>query len=169
MFVNTIVLRSRPEGTKTVKDFLKEVSQSTLDALEHQEYPYGELVKKLDIHVENRNPLFDVMFAYQSEKMTDVIFGDEAAGLLEIPITTSKYDFTYTIMPMKSEVVLMVEYCTDLYKEKTVLRIKIVVSIWWVITLQKKKLMKRNCGNICQNSCPGTWFPIFSCALRTCP
>lgn len=123
MFVNTVVLRSRPEGTKTVKDFLKEVSRSILGALEHQDYPYGELVKKLNIHIENRNPLFDVMFVYQSEKMTDVILGDEVAELLEIPITTSKYDFTYTIMPLKSKVVLMVEYCTDLYREKTVLRI----------------------------------------------
>ncbi len=77
MFVNTLALRGQPEGSKSVSAFLREIREMTVQALEHQEYPYGHLVKKLNIHTENRNPLFDVMFAYQSEKMMNVVFGDE--------------------------------------------------------------------------------------------
>ncbi len=122
MFVNTIALRNKPVGTKTVVEFLQEVKENSINAINHQDYPYGELVKKLDIHTPDRNPLFDVMFAYQSEQMTDVVFGDKKAELLPIPITTSKYDFTFNVMPRDNDVVIMAEYCTDLYKEHTLQR-----------------------------------------------
>ena len=122
MFVNTIALRNKPVGTKTVAEFLQEVKENSVNAINHQDYPYGELVKKLDIHTPDRNPIFDVMFAYQSEQMTDVVFGDKKAELLPVPITTSKYDFTFNVMPRDNDVVIMAEYCTDLYKERTMQR-----------------------------------------------
>ena len=122
MFVNTIALRNKPVGTKTVVGFLQEVKTNSVDAIKYQDYPYGELVKKLNINTPNRNPLFDVMFAYQSEQMTDVMFGDKKAELLPVPITTSKYDFTFNVMPREDNVVIMTEYCTDLYKENTMQR-----------------------------------------------
>lgn len=123
MFVNTLPLRSRPEGAKTVQNFLTEVKAAAVGALAHQDYPYGDLVKQLGIHSEGRNPLFDVMFAYQSEEMTQVVFGDAPAELLPIPATSSKYDFTFNVMPRKEDVVLMVEYCTALFKEATIRRL----------------------------------------------
>ena len=122
MFVNTIALRNKPVGTKSVADFLLEVKDNSVAAIAHQGYPYGELVKKLNIQASNRNPLFDVMFAYQSEQMTDVVFGDKKAELLPIPITTSKYDFTFNVMPRNEDVVIMAEYCTDLFKRETIHR-----------------------------------------------
>ncbi len=122
MFVNTIALRNKPVGTKTVAEFLQEVKTTSVDAIQYQDYPYGELVKKMNINTLNRNPLFDVMFAYQSEQMTDVMFGDKKAELLPVPITTSKYDFTFNVMPRKDDVVIMAEYCTDLYKKHTIQR-----------------------------------------------
>ena len=122
MFVNTIALRNKPVGTKTVAEFLQELKTNSVDAIKYQDYPYGELVKKLDINTPNRNPLFDVMFAYQSEQMTDVVFGDKKAELYPVPITTSKYDFTLNVMPREDNVVVMTEYCTDLYKEHTMRR-----------------------------------------------
>lgn len=122
MFVNTIALRNKPVGTKSVSEFLQEVKENSVKAINHQDYPYGELVKKLDIHTPDRNPLFDVMFAYQSEQMTDVVFADKKAELLPVPITTSKYDFTFNVMPRDNDVVIMAEYCTDLYKERTMQR-----------------------------------------------
>ena len=120
MFVNTIALRNKPEGTKDAADFLQEVKENSVNAIKYQDYPYGELAKKLNIQTQNRNPLFDVMFAYQSEQMTDVVFGDKKAEMLPIPITTSKYDFTFNIMLRENDVVLMAEYCSELYKDTTV-------------------------------------------------
>lgn len=123
MFVNTIALRNKPVRTNTVLEFLQEVKENSISAIVHQDYPYGELVKKLGVNPQGRNPLFDVMFAYQSEEMTEIVFADKKAKLLPIPITTSKYDFTFNIMPRGKDVVVMVEYCIDLYKESTMQRL----------------------------------------------
>ena len=123
MFVNTVALRSKPIGTKTIKDYLQEVKRIGKEALEHQFYPFGELVKELGLNVSDRNPLFDVVFAFQSNQMTEVTFGDAPAELLPVPLTTSKYDMTFNIMPRNDDIAIMVEYCTELYKEETILRL----------------------------------------------
>ncbi|GFI36066.1 tyrocidine synthase 3 [Lachnospiraceae bacterium] len=122
MFVNTIAFRSKPSGMKSVHEFLEEIKKGTSDAIENQNYPYGELIKKLNVHINGRNPLFDVMFTYQSESMSQAVFGDHKIELVEIPATTSKYDFTFNIIPSDSKVVIMLEYCTGLYQDKTVKR-----------------------------------------------
>ena len=102
--------------------FLEEVKEHSVDAIAYQEYPYGDLVKKLHIP-DGRNTLFDVMFGYQSEEMTKTIFGDQAAELIPIPVKASKYDFTFNIMPRKDDVVIMVEYCDEMYKKSTIQRL----------------------------------------------
>lgn len=49
MFVNTLALRTRPAGNMTFEEFLKEVRQTALEAYEHQDYPFEELVDKLGV------------------------------------------------------------------------------------------------------------------------
>ncbi len=142
MFVNTIALRNKPEGNKTVIDLISEVKINSVSAIDNQNYPFGELVKKLDIETSGRNPLFDVMFAYQSEQMTDVIFGDKRAELLPIPITSAKCDFTFNIMPRNDDVVVMVEYCTDLYKEKKIQKFVDGFKLILEQSLDEKSLIK---------------------------
>jgi len=120
MFVNTIALRSRPEGNKRIYELMQEIRDNSIAAIDNQDYPFGELVKKLNIEVGGRNPLYDVMFAYQSYEMTDILFGDKKAELIPAPVTASKCDFTFTVLPRKDDVVVMAEYCTDLYNRETV-------------------------------------------------
>lgn len=120
MFVNTVALRCRPAGTKTVETYLGEVKEASAEAIKHQDYSYGELVKKLGLHSTERNPLFDVMFAYQSKELSEVVFGDQRAELLPVPIETSKYDFTFYMIPGEEDVTVTVEYCSDLYREDTI-------------------------------------------------
>ena len=54
---------------------------------------------------------------------TEIVFADQKAEILPIPITTSKYDFTFNVMPREEDVVVMVEYCIELYKESTMQRL----------------------------------------------
>ncbi len=122
MFADTVALRNRPIGTKRVKEFLSEVKETSVEAMAHEDYSYSALVKKLNVNTPDRNPLFDVMFAYQSEAMTDIVFGDEKARILPVPVTSSKYDFTFYLMPRRENVTILAEYCTDLYQESTIRR-----------------------------------------------
>ncbi|MCP5102042.1 MAG: non-ribosomal peptide synthetase, partial [bacterium] len=67
MFVNTLAMRNHPAGEKTVRAFLGEVKQHTLEAFENQDYPFEDLVEKVTVARDiSRNPLFDVMFALQN-------------------------------------------------------------------------------------------------------
>jgi amino acid adenylation domain-containing protein len=62
-FVNTLVIQSQPRGDKTFSRFLEEVKKDTLAAYENQEYPFDEMVDKLNISRDlGRNPMVDVLF-----------------------------------------------------------------------------------------------------------
>ena len=120
MFVNTIALRSRPDGNKTISELLNEIREGSIEAIDNQNYPFGELVKKLGIEQSGRNPLFDIMLAYQSFELTDITFADKKAELIPLEISAAKCDITFNILPRRNDVVLAAEYCTDLFKEEKI-------------------------------------------------
>ncbi|HLP62748.1 MAG TPA: condensation domain-containing protein, partial [Candidatus Deferrimicrobium sp.] len=70
MFVNTLPLRNYPEPGKIFVDFLTEIKERTLAALENQDYQFEDLVEKIVLSRDtSRNPLFDVMFVFQNMEM----------------------------------------------------------------------------------------------------
>jgi non-ribosomal peptide synthetase component F len=68
IFANTLALRNYPLADKTFREFLGEVKHNTLEAFENQDYPFEMLVEKLALKRDlSRNPLFDIMFAFQAD------------------------------------------------------------------------------------------------------
>ncbi|WP_052350263.1 non-ribosomal peptide synthetase [Paenibacillus gorillae] len=66
-YVNTIVFRSRFEVSAQFKQFLKQIKKLTLDAYEHQLYPFEQLVEELNIKKDlSRSPIFNVMLVLQN-------------------------------------------------------------------------------------------------------
>ncbi|NEU02766.1 hypothetical protein G3563_27330, partial [Escherichia coli] len=62
MFVNTLALRMEAKEQQTFAELLELAKQTNLSALEHQEYPFEDLVNQLDLPRDmSRNPLFNVM------------------------------------------------------------------------------------------------------------
>jgi amino acid adenylation domain-containing protein len=65
MFVNTLPIRLNPRGNKTFIQYMKEVKTLQLEAFDHQQYPFDELVEKLGVTRDtSRNPVFDTLFNY---------------------------------------------------------------------------------------------------------
>ncbi|MCP4151437.1 MAG: non-ribosomal peptide synthetase, partial [bacterium] len=86
IFINTLALKSNPTGEKKVNRYLEEITHTTLEALENQEYPFENLVDNIAgiTRDTGRNPLFDVMFSYQEAE-------DRA---IEIPgLTLKPYEY----------------------------------------------------------------------------
>jgi non-ribosomal peptide synthetase component F len=55
------------------KKFLPEVKENALQAFENQDYPFDELVQKLDIQRDiNQHPLYDVVFAFENMARIDL-------------------------------------------------------------------------------------------------
>ncbi|WP_041517884.1 plipastatin non-ribosomal peptide synthetase PpsC [Bacillus subtilis] len=123
MFVNTLALRTRPEGGKPFVQYLQEVRETALEAFEHQDYPFEELVDKLELTRDmSRNPLFDVMFVLQN-------MDQESLELDELCLKpaannghqTSKFDLTlYAQEQSHGLLTFQMEFSTDLYKKKTI-------------------------------------------------
>ncbi|MGG5776138.1 plipastatin non-ribosomal peptide synthetase PpsC [Bacillus subtilis] len=123
MFVNTLALRTRPEGGKPFVQYLQEVRERALEAFEHQDYPFEELVDKLELTRDmSRNPLFDVMFVLQN-------MDQESLELDELCLKpaannghqTSKFDLTlYAQEQPHGLLTFQMEFSTDLYKKKTI-------------------------------------------------
>jgi amino acid adenylation domain-containing protein len=124
LLVNTVVLRSKPTGRKTVTEFLAEVKENTLKAMDNQDYPFEALVqsaapgKKWE---QGRNPLFDVMFQYQETESQLKVPG-LTIEIMPTGITTAKFDQTIRVEQINHRVQLSIEYKTDLYEEETIKR-----------------------------------------------
>ncbi|MHA6486324.1 amino acid adenylation domain-containing protein [Bacillus cabrialesii] len=123
MFVNTLALRTRPEGGKPFVQYLQEVRDTALESYEHQNYPFEELVDKLGVMRDmSRNPVFDVMFVLQN-------MDQESMQLDELRLKpaannghqTSKFDLTlYAHEQPRGLLTFQMEFSTDLYKKKTI-------------------------------------------------
>ncbi len=121
MFANTLALHLRPRGELTVEAYLAEVRDVVLRALENQDYPFEELVERIELPRDaSRNPLFDSLFVTQSFPARALSFEGLRVEPLEGEATTAKFDLSCFAAPEGEQVRLVVEYCSDLFREATV-------------------------------------------------
>ncbi|MCP5103401.1 MAG: amino acid adenylation domain-containing protein, partial [bacterium] len=119
MFVNTLPIRNYPAGEKGFKDFLREVKEQTLQAYENQEYPFEELVDKVNVRRDiGRNPVFDVMLNLMNQEE----FTWDLAGFDEHKHQkgTAKFDLTLIAVDLGERLLCTVEYCTKLFEPSTI-------------------------------------------------
>ena len=123
LFVNILPLRSEIVRSKTFKSFLSSVKSNTLRYFENQEYPYEELVKLLDIPRDpGRNPLFDVMFEYQTYSGPSSTIEDLSITPFDKNNRISRFDLSLTAREQEHKLYLTFEYATSLFKEETIHR-----------------------------------------------
>ncbi|MER0465954.1 amino acid adenylation domain-containing protein, partial [Bacillus cabrialesii subsp. cabrialesii] len=123
MFVNTLALRTRPAGNKTFEEFLKEVRQTALEAYEHQDYPFEELVDKLGVQREmSRNPLFDTTLVLQNMEQQKLKMKDVQLQWSDLHHPISKFDISLYVTEHDSELFCQFEYSTALFEKATIQR-----------------------------------------------
>jgi tyrocidine synthetase-3 len=119
MFVNTLALRLKPADDSAFTEFLAAVKETALQAFDHQDYPFEELVDKLSIQRDTaRNPLFDVMFGFQTAEDSAESSGDKV--ILENPV--SRFDLSLNCLQRGGEIQCYLEYSTALFKEESMCR-----------------------------------------------
>ncbi|UCH95523.1 MAG: amino acid adenylation domain-containing protein, partial [Candidatus Aminicenantes bacterium] len=124
MFVNTLAMRNHPAEEKRFEDFLEEVKERTLEAYENQEYPFEELVDKIDVKRDtSRNPVFDVMFnLLNQEEYTGEVPGIDHQDSYKHIKRTSKFDLTLSTVDLGERLLCAFEYCTKLFTPATIER-----------------------------------------------
>lgn len=126
MFVRTLALRNYPKSGLSFLQFLEQVKQRSLSGFEHQAFPYEELVDLLEIpRNTGRNPLFDVMFAFQNFEETNEKLEEVETRYVVAKHHISKFDLTLTAISSPRQMAFNFEYATSLFREETIERFAI--------------------------------------------
>jgi len=118
IFMNTMVVRTRFSGSLSFRDVLHQVRDTMLDALEHQDMPFEELVGALDPRRDlRRPPLFQVFFNNLNMQLTPV----QIPGLRVEPFgefeVESKFDVSLYVHERSDSISLMLVYNTQLFDD----------------------------------------------------
>ena len=131
-FVNPVVMRSRLPERGTVADFLGDVRQAVLGAVEHQDFPFPLLVERLQPDRDSsRSPLFQVLFVLQKaprqhgpEQLGSPDGSDQVGLRLEpFPVRQMEGQFDITLeMTDADQVTGCLKYATPLFERATAAR-----------------------------------------------
>jgi len=125
MLINTMALRNYPKGEKTLAGFLQEIRESCLQAYENRDYQFDELVKKLKlIRDPARNILFDVFFDLHNNEFRRDKKGSLSTKIINLESKISKFDISLEASQSKNRIFFIIEYCTELFTEKTIFKFK---------------------------------------------
>ena len=122
-YVNMLALRVGVGGEDAFTDLLGHVRRSTLEAYEHQVYPFDLLVRDLNVRGDgSRAPLADVGITLQNQ------FSDQPDDLnLEFQIrpfeqknTTAKTDMWFYFSEFNGRISGTINYNTDLFRRETI-------------------------------------------------
>ncbi|SDX35692.1 non-ribosomal peptide synthase domain TIGR01720/amino acid adenylation domain-containing protein [Marininema mesophilum] len=123
MFVNTLALRNHLSGDMTLAQFVSDVASHIMNALENQDYPFEMLVDRLELKRDlNRNPLFDVMFAFENVDANKVQMRDFEIVPCEMKNHTTKFDLELKVTELHGELTLTLQYRSHLFTKETITR-----------------------------------------------
>ncbi len=124
MFINTMPARNYPKGDKKFSDFLGEVRSNFLNIIDNQDYQLDMLIDRLNLkRASGHNPLFDVVFVYQTSRgLRDETFGEIAVRPQELETGTAKFDITLQAYESEDAIRFDLEYRKCLFREETIRR-----------------------------------------------
>ncbi|KAF9999948.1 hypothetical protein BGZ65_004770, partial [Modicella reniformis] len=122
-FVNTLALRVDLSGDPTVSQLLERVRSTTLDAQEHQDLPFEQVV---DIVQPPRSlshsPLFQVMFVWQNNEEWDWKLPSLESADVGSSYEFAKFDLTLHLYESLDEITGSLGYSTALFDHSTMER-----------------------------------------------
>ena len=139
-FVNILPIRTQFVEEMDFEALLEQVTQSTTEAFDHQDYPFDLLVRKLNPQrLTNRQPIVNVIYAFQNFEDVHIDLGFQnraAAGAAGIPggsaieharpfgvfFKTSKFDLTLFVSAEPDGIVLTLEFDTALFRPASIRR-----------------------------------------------
>jgi len=128
-YLNTLALRTQFSGADNFRELFSNVKQVTLDAYEHQVFPFDELIEELDIEYDaSRSLLFDVMLVLQNTMESQMFEAQylhnlTVSGYPKVEVLSSKFDLVFNFVESEDGLTLTLVYNNDIYKENTIVRL----------------------------------------------
>ena len=122
--LNTLVLRANLSGDPDFRQVLKRVRQTVLEAFEHQDLPFDQLVRELKPQRDpSRHPLFQVAFVLLPATLQRLQLSGLEAQSMRLDYGWSKFDLTLFMIESDSGMTAGLEYCVDLFDPSTIERL----------------------------------------------
>ncbi|QKQ59968.1 amino acid adenylation domain-containing protein [Pseudomonas sp. FDAARGOS_761] len=126
-FVNTQVLKADINGRMGFDELLAQARQRALEAQAHQDLPFEQLVEALQPERSlSHNPLFQVLFNYQSEARGNgqaFRFDELQMESVQFDSRTAQFDLTLDLTDEEQRFCAVFDYATDLFDASTVERL----------------------------------------------
>lgn len=120
MFVQTLALRSEVDPNGTMSQLIEQVKKKTMQAFEHQQYPFERLLEKLNVPRDfSRHPLFDTVFTLAPDHGAAQHIGDMLVEVEETNFHIAKFDLTLQAMESDRGLSFVLDYSTALFKRST--------------------------------------------------
>nr|WP_280471379.1 non-ribosomal peptide synthase/polyketide synthase [Nocardia cyriacigeorgica] len=127
MFVNTLVLRTGIDPAESFAELLDRVRRTDLDAYGNADVPFERLVELLaPERSQARNPLFQVMLAFQNLDRTSLELPGLSVSALDLEENVARFDLQFTLSEHGEPgagMALALTYATELFDEATVAEI----------------------------------------------
>ncbi|MGH3672604.1 MAG: condensation domain-containing protein, partial [Pseudonocardiaceae bacterium] len=122
-FVNTLVLRADMTGDPSFRELLARVRRTAIGAYSHQDVPFERVVEEIaPDRALDRTPLFQVMFIQQNAAQDRWHLPGLDVDELDFETTTSKFDLTLSVREQGNDLLVHLEYATDLFDAATMHR-----------------------------------------------
>lgn len=137
-FVNPVVLRADLGDDPSFTELVRRGHTTLIDALDHQDYPFQRIVADQGVPRDvSRNPIFDVLFSFQSQrrfsgrtldeltsKLTAGDGGGEAAGaplrFLMFEHEFAKFDLILEVFEVGADLTVYLRYRADLFEAELI-------------------------------------------------
>ncbi|MBV8464380.1 MAG: amino acid adenylation domain-containing protein, partial [Burkholderiales bacterium] len=123
-FANTLALRVNLEANPTVAELLAQVRTHTLQASEHQDLPFEQVVEALQpVRTMSYSPLFQVVMSLEQSPRSHEL---DLAGLNISPIQQrhdfAQFDINLSLVETEQAIGGTLRYATDLFDEASIAR-----------------------------------------------
>jgi len=123
-FANNIVLRGNVGGNPTVRELLRRVRETALNAYAHQDMPFDLLVNALVSRRDlEHSPLFQVMFVLNSTPMSKLDLPGLKGEPLLFEAGTSRFELSLDMFDTPEGLKVHLEYNTDLFEKASMERL----------------------------------------------
>jgi len=124
-FVNMLVLRTQLAGRPSFREVLARVREVTLEAYNHQDFPFEKLVDLLKPERDLAGPpLFQIEFSLQNTPLPAIQLADLSLQLLELPTIATKFDLSLQVMDTADGLLMQMDYNADLFAPATIERLQ---------------------------------------------
>ena len=121
-FVNTLVLRTNLSQDETFDEALEKVKWVAIEAFEHQDISFAQLVSELQPERDrSHSPFFDTMFNLINVPMNEAHITGIKSSILPVP-SSAQFDLTCTVTDVPGFHIIEINYNSDLFEPGTIQR-----------------------------------------------